>query len=461
MQLKNQLSLAVGALLSATAHITSAASQPSESDWLIDASVLSYSEQDSQGQDRISVFKPVIQLTKQKSIDDYYRFRFVFDSLSGASPNGGFASSQPQTFSSASGGTTTSPSANGTYTTPAGKTPLDPNFKDTRIALGYSRMKPLARLVRAQYGIDFSTEADYSSLSVNYTLMQDTQSRQTTFSFGGAYSYDTVNPTNGFKTELSWMPKPTSTQVAIAQDDEYEDDDDDELDLNFTLFSGEPKHTVDFLLGLTHVLNRYTLLQANYTISYSSGYLTDPYKIVPVIDPNTGLPTANNPPDTFPYIYEKRPSNRLKQAVKLTGITSIGKDSLHLSYRYYWDDWGIEAHTGDLKYHLALGNHIYIEPHYRYSIQSEADFYVLSLNDNEPFPTYASSDIRLAAMVTETYGAMLGVRISADTTFTLNLEQMTQRGDSHPDSAVGDQKLNDMFPTITATMVTLGVRTRY
>ncbi len=224
--------------------------------------------------------------------------------------------------------------------------------------------------------------------------------------------------------------------------------------LNLNLFQGRKKTTWDGIIGVTQVLNRYTLLNFNYGISSVSGYQTDPYKLVPLINQN------GEPKD---FIYENRPESRLKQTLKLDAVTAIGKDSLHLSYRYYWDDWGVKANTYDFKYHLHLGSHFYVVPHYRFSHQSKADFYYLSLPDSAQKASYryATSDIRLANMTTITLGGMIGWKITTDTTFTLNIEQMKQSGDSHPANAVGDQKNHDMFPTVTATMVTLGVKTRF
>ena len=49
-------------------------------------------------------------------------------------------------------------------------------------------------------------------------------------------------------------------------------------------------------------------------------------------------------------------------------------DVIDGSYRFMTDDWGVTSHTIDLKYHWQL-DHAYLEPHLRYYLQSEADFY--------------------------------------------------------------------------------------
>ena len=52
----------------------------------------------------------------------------------------------------------------------------------------------------------------------------------------------------------------------------------------------DSKDVLDLLLGVTQVLWRVDILRVNYSYSDSSGYLTDPYKILSVVDPVTGDP---------------------------------------------------------------------------------------------------------------------------------------------------------------------------
>ncbi len=440
MQLNRRLILAVGSLLATTSGVVQAA------DWAVDSSVLFYAEKDSQHQDRVSLAEPVLSITKNNAPDDYLNVTLVYDTLTGASPNGAYASSRTQTFTSPSGGSG--------YTVAPGYTPLDPSFKDSRTALSLSWMTPFSRESRYLAGLNFSSESDYTSLSGNYSFLNDFNNKQTTLTMGLAYSYDAINPHGGFQTPLSSISnnqsqsqaQPVTTTSASGNGAEGGGG------TSFSLFDGKIKTTFDAILGVSHVLNRYTLLSFNYGISEVDGYQTDPYKIVPIYDAG-GFPVD--------YVNEKRPGSRLKQTLKADIVTAIGKDSLHLSYRYFWDDWGIQANTYDIKYHLRLGESFYAEPHYRYSHQTEANFYVLGLSSAQAVPSYASSDLRLANMVTMTAGGMFGWKVSSDTTFTLNLEKMQQSGNSSPSSAVGDQRKHDMFPTVTATMVTLGVRTLF
>ena len=81
---------------------------------------------------------------------------------------------------------------------------------------------------------------------------------------------------------------------------------------------------------------------------------------------------------------------------------------LYLSYRHYWDDWGVSSETIDAKYRHPTSETAYLEPHIRYYNQTAADFYRFGLIQGQPLPAYASTDSRLGALQTVTLGATFG-----------------------------------------------------
>ena len=412
MQLRRKLGLAVGSLLAGT--------HASASDWSYDASLMSYYEQDGQQQDRVSIIEPVVSLTKHNADDDFFSFEVIYDSLSGASPNGATSSSRLQAF-------------NGYQVLP-GYTPLDTRFKDTRTSMNVSWMTPYDRLSRYQAGVSYSAETDYSSMGVNYSYLKDINNKRTTLSMGAAFSYDAVNPHGGFHNSFSSIFLPTTQTLTSASGGSGEG-----------LFPGKKKKTLDVLLGMTHILNPITLLNINYGLSQSNGYQTDPYKIISVLDAQ-GF--------AVDYVWEGRPDSRFKQTLKGSLITAIGQDALHLDYRHYWDDWGIGADTYDVSYHLKLGEHFYMVPHYRLSQQSRADFFVAGLDQSQPLPQYASADYRLGDMTTTTYGGMIAYRLSPSFTLTLNADRIQQR----ISSAGVELAQNNIFPDINMWAFTIGIR---
>lgn len=383
--------------------------------WEVDASLLYYSEQD-----RVQAFEPVIRMKKQISEDQHVAVQIVADALTGASPNGAVPASTPQTF--------TSPSGNKTYTTPANQTPLDPTFRDTRTALSVEWGRPLGRELRSVFQAHYSGEHDYKSMGLGATLARDFNARNTTLSAGLSYNKDTVDPIGGMPVGL--------TDVALRErTSEFGD-----------------KNVLEALLGVTQVLSRDSLLQLNYTFGKDSGYLTDPYKLVSVVD------AAGNP---VMYLYEKRPEDRSRHAIFVRSLTSFGRDVLNASYRYYWDDWGVNAHTFDLRYRLSFSNGHYLEPQARYSLQtSAADFYRPYL-DQGVTVDYVSADYRLATMTTTTLGLKYGIPLRRNGEFALRLGYLTQTGEDHPAGAPGQLATQDLFPDTRALLAQINYSLRF
>lgn len=374
------------------------------------------------------MIEPVVFLRKAIGEDSFLNFRLVYDSMTGASANGATPTDKPQTF--------TSPSGKTSYTTPAGEIPLSP-FHDQRIAIAADWEKPVDRMRRTIYGINASTETDYSSVGLSAKLLQDFNDRLTTLTVGIAGNYDSVMPVGGAPVPLQLM----SEVVAPPPGSESEGE------------SGQSKIVTDAIIGITQVVSRRALMQLNYSVGYSNGYLTDPYKFVSVIDGSSGA--------TLDYRYESRPDTRLRQSFFWETVYHFNQDVVHFSYRYFWDDWGIRANTADLHYRLELGKGSYLQPHLRYSVQSAANFYVHSLTNTDPVPAYASADYRLGDLTTATVGIKFGMPVSSHSELSLRLESITQSGDSHPADAIGIQKNYDLFPTIKTAIAQITYTGRF
>ena len=57
-----------------------------------------------------------------------------------------------------------------------------------------------------------------------------------------------------------------------------------------------------------------TIGQLNYSFSTSSGYLTDPYKLLSVVDPVSGEPVPGSG-ELALYRFESRPDERTKHSI--------------------------------------------------------------------------------------------------------------------------------------------------
>lgn len=390
MQLKKENTAIRGALALATCSLLGAVPDgvdAADGEWEVDTALLLYSE----GNDRLSIVEPVVNLRKALGSDEYLGVRLVLDTLTGSSPNGAIATDTAQTF--------TNPSGNGSYTTDPGETPLDPTFKDTRVALSGSWEKPLSKELKGVFGASLSSEYDYQSFGASATLTRDFNNRNTTLSAGISLSQDIVDPVGGAPYGLTIVP--------------------DYPDVKATQSGTQDKTVTDLLLGVTQVINRRTLMQFNYNFGIDNGYLSDPYKLLSVTD-SSGNVTG--------YRYEKRPDERTRHALYWRTLHHLTEDVIDLSYRYYSDDWGIRSHTLDMRYRYEMGGGHYLQPHLRWYRQNAADFYRYNLDEGST-PSYASADYRLGNMTSNTWGMKYGLAFDEQKEFSLRLEFMQQSDD--------------------------------
>lgn len=399
---RKMLAVATTSLLSGVAY--SANSHAADNNWEMDSSILFYSEAD-----RVSVIEPVVSLRKDMGDENFLNLRFVLDSLTGSSPNGAIKTANAQTF--------TTPSGNAAYTTAANQTPLDSTFHDTRAAVNAEWEMPFNKTTKAIFGANISKEFDYQSLGVSANFSWDFNNRNTTLTAGAALNADTINPVGGVPTGLTAM---SASKLTTGDSD--------------------TKQVTDFIIGVTQVINRSTLMQFNLNIGSDSGYMTDPYKILSVLD------GSGNLRGTDPYLYEKRPDSRTRQTLYWKTVMGFSEDVLNLSYRYYWDDWDVSSHTVEMKYRFALGNKHYLQPEVRYYVQDKANFYHYNLVDGA-IPTYASADYRLADLKTTTLAIKYGIDLDKDSEFSVRLGKMNQTSN-------GDAPFED----VDATFVQLNYR---
>lgn len=427
LNLNAALAAATSALLGTAAVAADATTEQER--WTFDSSLLYYGESDSRVQDISAA------ISAQRDFDDERKLslNLTADTLTGASASGAIALNRPQTF--------TSPSGKATYSTNAGAVPLDDTFKDTRFALNGSWSQPLARLYTISAGLGFSTEYDYTHLGVNTSIARDFNKRNTTLSFGAAYSQDDIKPVGG-------APIPFAQMQDVG---------------NLTNKRGDDtKNVLDLLFGVTQVLGRNTLLRVNYSYSDSSGYLNDPYKLLSVVDPTTGdtvgrVAAGGQGPNGV-YRFESRPDARTKQGIYAELKHAFGAPVMQVSYRFMTDDWGIDSNTLDARLRWPLGADYFVEPQVRYYTQSEADFYRSSLVAGQTLPQYASADFRLGNFDAVTVGVKLGHRTPSGNEWSTRLEYYQQSGDIPRNQILGNQANREQYPDLSAVIVQFGYR---
>ena len=401
--------LSAAACLLLASGMPGAANAESGATTQFDATALLYGERN-----RANVVEPTARITRLFADGQSVSAQFGFDVITGASASGASPSGVAQTTTSASGTVTT---------IPAGRIPLDP-FKDSRYAGDLEWQKPFLRSFLSTIGGHFSREKDYQSLGADGKLSVELLQRRTTVTVGGGANRDRVSPVGGVPAGLSdgsAAPGPGSASKDVR--------------------------TV--MAGLSQVVTRRWLVGINATRIFERGYLTEPYKVVSLQDPTTGMPTAR--------LTEKRPSSRDRRSVLASSVYHLTADVVYLSYRAYHDDWQVRSHTFDAKYRHELGDGNYLEPHVRYYTQTAASFHRFSLLAGGTLPGFATADYRLGALRSVTLGATYGFRIPGRPgEWTVRAEYIGQLGQGHPADAVGVQRQYDLAPRVDVGSVVLG-----
>jgi hypothetical protein len=407
MQLK-QRNIA-GLLSAATCSLLSSPLQAADGDWDVDSAILYYAEDN----DRVQAIEPVISARKDLGDDESVSFKLVVDSLTGASATGAVPSTQVQTF--------TRPSGKGTYQVAPNETPLDDTFHDTRVAFSMNWEKPTDRNNRRTYGFNVSREYDFTSISANALWQHDANQKNTTYSYGANIEVDTIKPVGSVPDPLTSMADQNKGSKT------------------------DSRNIVDLLFGVTQVIDRSSLFQVNLSLSQASGYMTDPYKLLSVVDSTSGEP--------IDQLFENRPDSRSRQSLYGKYKKTLGNDDVFTaSYRYMTDDWGIDSNTFDFAYRFKFAEGYFLQPHLRLYDQSAADFYSYFLVDGESLPNDVSADYRLGELEATTVGVKFGREYDQQHSWSFRLEQYTQTGEGSPSEAIGQLRNQDLYPDVTATI---------
>jgi hypothetical protein len=167
------------------------------------------------------------------------------------------------------------------------------------------------------------------------------------------------------------------------------------------------KHTQDAIIGITQVLNPTTFVTLNVSLGQSSGYLSEPYKIV------------EKAVEILPSIFldeefaENSPNERERDSLfaSLNHAFPAARGAVEGSYRFYSDSFGIVAHTLQLSWLQHVGPKIILAPSFRFYTQTAARFYYYDIDDTPISPAripmgtapYYTSDFRLSAEESTSY----------------------------------------------------------
>jgi hypothetical protein len=106
----------------------------------------------------------------------------------------------------------------------------------------------------------------------------------------------------------------------------------------------------------------------SYEAIADEGYLNNPYRQVRYVDPNDARGYGTQ--------FEVYPGTRTSNAAAIRGKYYLPyRAALSGEYRYYTDDWGIDASTLEIGYVQPFRSKWLFDARYRYYTQTAADFY--------------------------------------------------------------------------------------
>ena len=339
---------------------------------------------------RIAVQSQSALIEQTLGTDTRLKITGVIDAISGATPTG-----QPAT-------------------TPGGEVPVA-EISDRRKAVSAELSRQFSP-VNVALGYANSRENDYISNGWSLNTLTDFNEKNTTLLAGIAGTDDDV--------KVQYQPK------------------------------WAKKRTNDLVVGVTQLIDPRTTVSFDVTWGRATGYLSDPYKIVQ-------KRTEVNPGDFLNLQFlENRPNERNKW----TAVALLNRaypdwhGAVEASYRFYHDTFGTDASTLEISWFQRIGKNFILKPELRFHDQSSANFYYYQIDQTSIVPLsgpptarapFYSSDYRLSALRTFTYGLKAVWTISDHAQMDVAYEQYDMRGRDGVTAA-------SAYPR--ASIVTLGLK---
>ncbi len=213
------------------------------------------------------------------------------------------------------------------------------------------------------------------------------------------------------------------------------------------------KNNPTLSLGIQRVLDKFTSIAFNLSYSFPSGYLSDPYKRIPVDMspvPIINLEPENRPDEREIFVFYSEISRYLDWI----------KAGVHMRYRYFEDNHDLSGHTLEFEGIKKWGDHWAYSTSYRFYCQKQAFFYNPQVQKFEtymisPNPTtgpYYSADHRLSSFESQTVSLKLSYFLQDDMIIDAGFDRYFTQGKD----GVTDQKV---YPD--ANVFTLGFQWQY
>lgn len=150
-------------------------------------------------------------------------------------------------------------------------------------------------------------------------------------------------------------------------------------------------------LTLTQVLSTSLIAALSYESVLDEGYINNPYRAARYRDPGSAR--------GYSYQTEIYPDTRNSDAYSLRGIYHLPhrRSAVRAEYRYFEDNWGIQSHTGELRYTHTLNDRWLLEAKWRHYEQTGAVFYS-DLFDFRDAQNYMARDKEMGPFDSRTLG---------------------------------------------------------
>ena len=230
----------------------------------------------------------------------------------------------------------------------------------------------------------FSDESDYRSMAADIRAEADLAQKNTTLGMGAGISQD--------KADASGAQGALGGIRLLCQDDAAKG-------MTVGTSTSCPLQVLNAYGSISQIVSKDAIVGATYDIGYLDGYQSNPYRNVPV-------------PSLDSFVPERHPFTRLRQSV--AGSARIFWPEAQMTfipaYRYYWDDWGIHAHTPELRIVQEVGRHADATFMYRYYTQDAAYFWRRFYPDPATLSKpYVTDDPKMTAFDGHILQAKLGV----------------------------------------------------
>jgi len=218
----------------------------------------------------------------------------------------------------------------------------------------------------------FSGENDYWSHGIGLNSSQELPNGSTTFEESFKFAYDTVGRSG---------------------DDGF----------------SRPLTSYGLRLVMTQILSGKALVQAVWEGAYRQGFQSSPYRFVGLGGDGQCGGTASL------CVPEAHPDTRIRNAFVARGRYALSADtSAGIGYRFYFDDWGVSAHTAVAQIAWLPLPEATLTLRYRFYTQSAATFYRSVYPEPVGELRYATRDRELSPMFSNR------VALSFDKRFGLN-----------------------------------------